>query len=167
MNVENSCRGFVGSLLQNERQRRHVARLRPGRNIVQGPIVRSGEGRQPRRWLVRSWLDAERRFQYGHYYRLKEENCDWKSATPSEFSCGWSPQCLMSFYTNQTKVSQAEHLVPASNWTWPKNDSSAMYARYLNTVVMLLLHHCVSTANFAKNIIAYQSQRVLANFMQF
>ena len=38
------------------RQRRHVARLRPGRNIVQGPFVR----RQPRRWWVRPWLDAGR-----------------------------------------------------------------------------------------------------------
>ena len=42
--------------------RRDVARLSPGRNIVQGPIVRSGLGRQPRRWLVKPWLDAERRF---------------------------------------------------------------------------------------------------------
>ena len=40
---------------------------------------------------MRSWLDAER-FQYNHYYRLMEENCDWKTATPSEISCGWSPE---------------------------------------------------------------------------
>ena len=44
--------GLLWSLLQNERQRRHVARLRPDRNIAQGPIVR-----QPARWLVRPWLD--------------------------------------------------------------------------------------------------------------
>ena len=43
--------GLLWSFLQNERQRRHVAKLRPGRNIVQGPIVRSG-GRQHQRWLV-------------------------------------------------------------------------------------------------------------------
>ena len=91
--------GLLWSLLQNERQRRHIARLRPGRNIVHVPIVRRGGGRLPRRWLVRPWLDAERRFKYGYYYRLMEENCDWKTATPSEISCGWRPQCLTSFYT--------------------------------------------------------------------
>ena len=32
--------------------------------------------------------------------------------------------------------------------------------------VMLLLHKCVSTANLAKKIIAYESQRILAKFMQ-
>ena len=35
--------GLLWSLLQNERQRRHVARLRPGRNVVQGSIVRRGD----------------------------------------------------------------------------------------------------------------------------
>ena len=84
---------------------------------------------------MRLWLDAEKRFQYGHYYRLMKENCDWKTATPSEISCGLSPQCLMSFYTKTDQVSQAEHLVPASNWTWSKNDSSAVCAGYLNAVV--------------------------------
>ena len=33
-------------------------------------------------------------------------------------------------------------------------------------VVLLLLHNCVSTANLAKNRFVYQSQRILANFMQ-
>ena len=70
-----------GFVVENERQTRHVVRLKPGRNIVQGPAVR-WEGRQPRRRLMRPWLDAERRFQYGHYYRLMEENCDWKTGTP-------------------------------------------------------------------------------------
>ena len=32
--------GLLWGMLQNERQRRHVARLRPGRNIVQCPIVK-------------------------------------------------------------------------------------------------------------------------------
>ena len=36
--------GLLWSLLQNWRQRRHVARLRPGRNVVQGSIVRRGGG---------------------------------------------------------------------------------------------------------------------------
>ena len=36
--------GLLWSFLQNERQRRHVAKLRPGRNIVQGPIVRRWGG---------------------------------------------------------------------------------------------------------------------------
>ena len=53
--------GLLWSFLQNERQRRHVAKLRPGRNIAQGPIVRR-EGREHQRWLVIT--------------RLMEENCD-------------------------------------------------------------------------------------------
>ena len=114
--------GLLWSLLLNERKRRHETRMGPGRNIVQGPIVR--RERQPRRWLVRHWLDAENRFQYGHYYRLMENYCDWKTATPSDISCGWSPQCLMSFYTKSDEGSQAKHLVPAGDWTWPMIDSS-------------------------------------------
>ena len=79
-----------------------------------------------------AWLDAERRFQDGHYYRLMEENCDWKTAIPSEISYGWSPQCLKSFYTESD---QSEHLVPIRNWTWSKIDSSVVCAGYLNAVV--------------------------------
>ena len=37
---------LLWSSLQNERQRGHVARLRPGRNIVHGPIV--GRAAKPR-----------------------------------------------------------------------------------------------------------------------
>ena len=44
--------GLLLSFLQNERQRWHVAKPRPGRNIVQGPIVRGGGGRQHQRWLM-------------------------------------------------------------------------------------------------------------------
>ena len=31
---------------------------------------------------------------------------------------------------------------------------------------MLLLNYCVSTADLSKNIFAYQSQRIMANFME-
>ena len=48
--IENSYRGLLWSFLKSERQRRHVAKLRPGRNIIQGPIVR--RERQHQRWLV-------------------------------------------------------------------------------------------------------------------
>ena len=48
--------GLLWTLLQNEGQRKHVARLGPGRNIAQDPIVRR-RGRQPRRCWVRLWLD--------------------------------------------------------------------------------------------------------------
>ena len=66
-----ACVGLMWTLLQNERQRRHVARLRPGRNLFQGPIV-SRRGRQPQSEVVGKAF-AERRVQYGHYYRLMEE----------------------------------------------------------------------------------------------
>ena len=65
---------LLWSLLQNERQRGYVARLRRGRNIVHGHIL--GSSAKPRRSLVRFWLDAERIFQLSHYYRLVEEYCD-------------------------------------------------------------------------------------------
>ena len=39
------------------------------------------------------------------------------------------------------------------------------FARVSSNVI-LLLHKCVSTANLAKNIIAYESQRILAKFIQ-
>ena len=64
-----------------------------------------------------------------------ENNCDWKTATPSEISYGLSPQCLRSFYTKSDEGSQAKYLVTASDWTWPKTDSSAVCAGYLNAVV--------------------------------
>ena len=35
---------------------------------------------------------------------------------------------------NQTNISQAEHVVSASNWTWTKNDSSAVCTGYFNAV---------------------------------
>ena len=65
---------LLWSLLQRERQRGYVARLRLGRNIVHGPVV--GRAAKPRRSLVRFWLDAERIFHLGHYYHLVEEYCD-------------------------------------------------------------------------------------------
>ena len=62
--------GLFWTFLQNERQRKHVARLRHGRNIVQYPIVRR-RGQQPQRCWLR--LDSERSLRYGHFYRLMEE----------------------------------------------------------------------------------------------
>ena len=38
---ENSAMGLLRSLLENERQKAYT-RLRPGRNIARGPIVRRG-----------------------------------------------------------------------------------------------------------------------------
>ena len=54
--------GLLWSFLQNESQRRRVTKLRPGRNIVQGHIVRMGS--------------ATASEVVGDNYRLMEENCD-------------------------------------------------------------------------------------------
>ena len=70
--IEIAILGLLWSFLQNERQRRHEAKLRPGRNIVYGPIVRRG---------------ATTSEVVGDNYRLMEEKCDWKTATPSEIYC--------------------------------------------------------------------------------
>ena len=78
--------GLVWSFLQNEIQKRHVAQLRPGRNIVKGPIVRKGGG-------------ATTSEMVGDNFRLMEENCDLKTKSLLEISCGWSSQCLMSYCT--------------------------------------------------------------------
>ena len=77
--------GLLRSLLQNESQMA-CNKTEAWQKHCSWPYCEKGAEQQPRRCLVRPWLDAERRFQYAHYFHLVEENCDWKTATPSEIS---------------------------------------------------------------------------------
>ena len=78
---------------------------------------------------MRPWLDANRDFS------MAISTAIWKKLRLEDSDSFRNFLRMEPAMFDQTKVSQAEHLVPASNWTWPKNDSSAICAGYLNAVV--------------------------------